>query len=175
MLSVDDKVLFESNAIAEYLDETIEPRLHPEEPVKRARNRAWTDFVPDFSRRLGTVTYAKTAEALAEALDKAAPAMSRLEEALERERGNDGPYFNGASLSLVDASYAPFLLRFSIAEKYLQSGLLNDYPHLQQWTDALVNNELVTQSVAPEFYDTFDAMLRSRGTLAAEISGANKV
>jgi glutathione S-transferase len=38
---VDSKdSLFESNAIAEYLDETASPRLHPEDPLARARNRA---------------------------------------------------------------------------------------------------------------------------------------
>ena len=37
VLRVDDRVsLFESNAIAEYLDETIAPRLHPEDPLERA-------------------------------------------------------------------------------------------------------------------------------------------
>jgi len=41
VLKDDDAVLFESNAIAEFLDEMIEPRLHPLDPVKRARNRAW--------------------------------------------------------------------------------------------------------------------------------------
>ena len=51
VLSVDDKVsLFESNAINEYLDETIEPRLHPEDPVQRAINRAWTDYPADVLR-----------------------------------------------------------------------------------------------------------------------------
>ena len=50
VLRVDEKVsLFESNAIAEYLDETIAPRLHPDDPVQRAINRAWTDYVPTFA------------------------------------------------------------------------------------------------------------------------------
>ena len=50
VLRIDDKVsLFESNAIAEYLDETIAPRLHPEDPIERAINRAWTDYVPTFA------------------------------------------------------------------------------------------------------------------------------
>ena len=40
-LTIDDKVtLFESNAINEYLDETVTPRLHPEDPIVRAINRA---------------------------------------------------------------------------------------------------------------------------------------
>src|SRR3970282_14230 len=50
VLVVDGKVrLFESNAIAEYLDETVAPRLHPDDPIAGARNRTWTDFVPTFA------------------------------------------------------------------------------------------------------------------------------
>jgi glutathione S-transferase len=53
VLRVDDSVsLFESSAINEYLDETIAPRLHPEDPVQRAINRAWTDYVPTFAEHV---------------------------------------------------------------------------------------------------------------------------
>src|SRR5258708_39643069 len=56
VLRVDDRVsLFESNAIAEYLDETVAPRLHPEAALARAVNRAWTDYVPTFAE-VGTAT-----------------------------------------------------------------------------------------------------------------------
>ena len=59
VLRVDDKVsLFESNAINEYLDETIAPRLHPDDPVARAINRAWTDYVPTFAESVTAVAYA---------------------------------------------------------------------------------------------------------------------
>ena len=61
VLSVDDKVsLFESNAINEYLDETIEPRLHPDDPVQRAINRAWTDYLPTFSEMVTGVRPMRT-------------------------------------------------------------------------------------------------------------------
>src|SRR5476649_2323306 len=61
VLSVDDSVsLFESNAIAEYLDETIAPRLHPDDPVLRAVNRAWTDYVPTFATAAVGLGYAMT-------------------------------------------------------------------------------------------------------------------
>ena len=33
VLKVGEEILFESNAIAEYLDEMVEPRLHPEDPI----------------------------------------------------------------------------------------------------------------------------------------------
>ena len=60
VLRIDDRVsLFESNAIAEYLDETIAPRLHPEDPVARAVNRAWTDYLPSFAEAVTAVAYAE--------------------------------------------------------------------------------------------------------------------
>src|SRR5438477_6222385 len=61
VLRIDDTVsLFESNAIAEYLDETIAPRLHPEDPVARAVHRAWTDYVPTFADSVTATAYADT-------------------------------------------------------------------------------------------------------------------
>ena len=98
VLKVDDEILFESNAIAEYLDETVEPRLHPEDAIKRARNRAWTDFVPDFSAALNKIGYAKSKEAMEYGLAAAPKAISRLEGALAKERSNEVPYFNGDNL-----------------------------------------------------------------------------
>jgi len=47
--------------------------------------------------------------------------------------------------------YAPFLQRFSLVEQILQTGLLGTYPRIQQWTDALLPNDCVKNSVAPGF------------------------
>jgi len=171
VLVVDDQPLFESNAIAEYLDEVVSPRLHPEDAIKRARNRAWNDFVPDFSRGLSGVTYAKNEEGMQEGFKQAQQRLDRLEGALSTERDNDGPYFNGDQLSLVDASYAPFLHRFAIIERIIQSGLLKDYPLVQAWTDALISNDCVTKSVAPEFEEVFVGNLARRETYAGAILG----
>ena len=39
-----ERVLFESAVIAEYLDETIAPQLHPADPIEKAQHRAWIEF-----------------------------------------------------------------------------------------------------------------------------------
>src|ERR1700704_6987547 len=58
VVRIDDKIsLFESNAINEYLDETIAPRLHPEDPIERALDRAWTDYVPTFASSVTGCAY----------------------------------------------------------------------------------------------------------------------
>ena len=163
VLNVDGEPLFESNAIAEFLDEVVPPRLHPADPIKRARNRAWTDFVPDFSKGLSGVYYQATREGVDEGLAAAPKVLQKLEDAIAQERGNDGPYFNGDRLCLVDAAYAPFLQRFDMAERRLQSGLLNDFPQVKAWSDALLASEIVTGSVAPSFADEWVASLKRRG------------
>ena len=163
VLEVDGNVLFESNAIAEFLDETVPPRLHPEDPIKRARNRAWTDFVPDFSKALAGIYYTKTRAETEQGLAAARKALQRLEDAIGRERGNDGPYFNGGELCLVDAAYAPFLQRLDIADGYLRTRALASFPLVEAWTRALLASETVTGAVAPNFLEEFHANLRRRG------------
>ena len=128
VLVVDDQPLFESSAVAEYLDEVEGPRLHPAEPIKRARNRAWTDFVPTFSPGLSGIYYTKTEAEMAKGLEAAPQRLGKLEEAIANERGNDGPYFNGDTLCLVDAAYAPFLQRFALVERRLRTGIMKDFP-----------------------------------------------
>ncbi len=162
VLLVDDQPLFESNAIAEYLDETVPPRIHPEDPIKRARNRAWTDFVADFSSALSGIYYTKTRDSMAPAIEAAPKRLARLETALATERGNDGPYFNGERLCLVDAAYAPFLQRFEIVERTLKTGVLKSFPLVQAWSDALLANPIVSGSVVADFEDRFLAAMKQR-------------
>jgi glutathione S-transferase len=176
VLKVDDQPLFESNAIAEFLDETFEPRLHPEDPIKRARNRAWTDFLPTFAwgPGLNNVSYCASREALPEALETARQRISRLEEAIEKERGNDGPYFNGETLCLVDAAYAPFFQRFAICDAVLETGLLEEFPLVRAWSETLLADETVTGAVPPEFPEEFDRNLERRGSLAWDLMVAKR-
>ena len=163
VLLVDGTPLFESNAIAEYLDEMVKPHLHPADSINRARNRAWTDFVPDFAKGLSGIYYTKSEAEMHAGLAEAPKRVVKLEEALEKERDNDGPYFNGDKLCLVDAAYAPVLQRFAFVEAKLKTGVLKDFPLVQAWSDALLANETVTGSVVSHFNDEFVKSLKRRG------------
>lgn len=166
VLLVDDQPLFESNAIAEFLDEMVAPRLHPDDPIKRARNRAWTDYIRDFRDAITNITYSKSREEMEVGLAAAPKVIARLEGALATERGNDGSYFNGDRLSLVDAAYGPFLQRFAIVEEILRTGLLKDFPLVQAWSDVLLADPTVSGAVAENFPSEFRENLRRRETYA---------
>ena len=150
VLRIDDKVsLFESNAINEYLDETIAPRLHPDDPVERAINRAWTDYVPTFSEQVTGQAYADDEAAYKASIEKIPVAFERLERALEKQGA--GPLFNGAKYSLVDAAYAPFLQRYFYLDRIKPLGLIGKYPRLKAWADTLMQRPSTHSFPQPEF------------------------
>jgi len=150
VLQIDGKqALFESNAIAEYLEETASPRLHPEDALERARNRAWTDYVTTFASAVTNTSYSDSEEDFAARAPKMAGPFSKLEDALAK-RGNTGPYFNGPKLSLVDAAYAPFLQRYTFMDRLRPLGLIEKYPHVAAWRDALLAAPAVKASTVPE-------------------------
>lgn len=169
VLKVDEACLFESNAIAEFLEEEVAPKLHPSDPIKRARNRAWTDFVPTFSKAVSGIYYAQDEATLNTMLESAKAPLAKLEQAISDERGNSGPYFNGDNISLVDAAYAPFFQRLSMVEEKLKTGLLDAYPQVKSWARALLDTDAVTGSVHDSFPDEFVANLTRRELFVAPL------
>jgi glutathione S-transferase len=167
VLQVDDQPLFESNAIAEYLDEVISPRLHPEDPFTRARHRAWTDYVPTFAAGL-SVYYAKTVEDVEARLPDAHQRLTKITEALQTDAA-DGPFFGGKELCLVDAAYAPFLQRFLLVDRWLNTGLIQAYPLVEEWASALLEDSRVINSVPDNFQSEFIGNLKRRGLYVGEI------
>ena len=150
VLQIDGRdALFESNAIAENLDETAPPRLHPADAIERARNRAWTDYVTTVSSAVTAAAYADTEEEFVARAAKMPAPFGKLEAALA-ERGNAGPYFNGPKLSLVDAAYAPFLQRYTFMDRLRPLGIVEKFPHLAAWREALLAAPAVKTSTVPE-------------------------
>jgi glutathione S-transferase len=163
VLQIDGKeALFESNAIAEYLDEVASPRLHPEDPIQRARNRAWTDYVTTFASAVSNTAYSDSEQDFAARSQKIADPFGKLDEALGR-RGNDGPYFNGPKLSLVDCAYAPFLQRYTFMDRLRPLGTIERFPRLAAWRDALMEAPAVRASTVPEIEQAWQENLVARG------------
>jgi glutathione S-transferase len=161
VLRIDDRVsLFESNAIAEYLDETILPRLHPDDPVERAVNRAWTDYVPTFAAAVTATAYADTEADYHKAAEKIPVPFERLEKALEKQ--GSGPYFDGAKYSLVDAAYAPFLQRYFFLDRVKTLGHIENFPRLKAWGAALIERRSTHSFPPAEFEEMYRTNLKRR-------------
>ncbi len=174
MIRIDDKEsLFESNAIAEYLDETIQPRLHPEDPLERAKHRAWTDYVPTFADVVTATAYAKTEDEYNKEAAKIPVPFERLEKALEKQ--GKGPYFAGAKYSLVDAAYAPFLQRYAFLDRVKTLGCIEKFPRLKAWSEALMARPSTHSFPEAEFEAMYRENLKRRNMWVSKFVGSAQV
>src|SRR5215470_3149843 len=172
VLRLDDRVsLFESGAIAEYLDETTPPRLHPEDPVQRAVNRAWIEYLPTFVDITSGHAYADSEAEYGKAAAQVPTAFEKLEKALAGQ--GSGPFFNGTSYSLVDAAYAPFLQRHLFLERIRKLGQIDKFPRVRAWAEAVAERPS-THSFPPAEYEAMyrDMVKRRRKWISQFVDGS---
>ena len=162
VLKVGDTVLFESAVIAEYLDETNPPALHPADPLLKAKNRAWIEYASELF--MGLYRFV-TASQPGQCDNLQGELRLRLER-LEGELGS-GPFFNGPDFALVDACFAPFFMRLALVEEQQPMRLLKGLPRVERWSRALLARPSVRASVVEDFPELFADSLRQSHCLAA--------
>lgn len=165
VLLVNGASLFESAVICEYLDETVSPPLHPADALQRARERGWMEFGSAVLNAIAGFYNAADESALQA---KAAEIRARLVQ-LDNALGA-GPFFRGASFSLVDAVFGPVFRYFDTFEAIGDFGFFDGLPRLRQWRQALAARASVRDAVRPDYPERLLAFLRQRpSALAARI------
>lgn len=172
VLLVDGQPVFESAVICEYLDETVAPRLHPQDALARARHRGWMEFGSAVLSAIGAFYSAPDEAALA---DRAA-ALQRLFAQVEAQlalRSEAGPYFAGTRFTLVDAVFGPVFRYFDVFDRIGDFGVFTGLPHVAVWRAALAARPSVAGAVGADYGDRLRAFLRARqGALAARMAQA---
>jgi glutathione S-transferase len=159
VLRVGDTSVFESHAILDYLDETLPPRMHPEDALARAEHRGWIAFASAVLDDIAGL-YGATDEAAFDARRTRLAARLAVVEA--RLRG--GPWFDGAAFSLVDAAFAPVFRYVDAFDRIGLTGVMDGKPGLARWRRALARRPSVRAAVAPDYPDRLMAFLRARGS-----------
>jgi len=155
LLQVDDEVLFESAVIVEYLEETQAPRLHPAEPLARARHRAWMEVGSSILADIWTLETTPDRAAFDAKALSLRDKFRRLEAVLDR-----GPYFGGEHFSLVDAVFAPAFRYFDVFDRFVDLGTFTDLPKVQAWRRALAARRSVKSAVIVDYEVRLEAFLR---------------
>ncbi len=159
VLRVDEnRVLFESAVINEYLDETNPPPLHPQDPWRRAHNRAWIEFGSNLIGRQYRMLMAPDEDGFIQERDGLLADLRYVEQQL-----GEGPFFNGAAFSLTDTAYAPLLMRLDLIERRHPQGLFAQTPKVGAWRDALLARPAVRGSVVTDFQERFNAYFAEQG------------
>ena len=156
VLQIDEKeALFESNAIAEYLDETAVA-------ATASRGCAPARAQPRVDRLRADFRLRDLADGVLEHRGRVQHALGEDRRALQEARGcarrnavTTGPYFNGPKFSLVDAAYAPFLQRYTFLDRLKPIGIIEKFPLLTKWRDALLASAAVKESTVPEIEEAW--------------------
>ncbi len=158
----DETVLFESSVIAEYLDEVIEPQLHPVDPLEKARHRAWIEFASSTLVDIYAMFSGDRAEheGRLESLDSK---FARLENQL-----GSGPYFAGERFTIVDAAFGPAFRYFDTFDRMLARDLFQGRPKLSAWREKLRQRPSVVGAVDPDYSQ---ALLRYVGDKEGHMAG----
>jgi len=163
LLKVGEEVLFESAVIVEYLEETLEPKLHPADPLEKARHRAWMEFGASM---LADIWVVETTKDSAEFDTRVATLRGKFQriEALPAL----GRWFAGDRFSIVDAVFAPVFRYFDTFDRMAPLGVLDGLPRIAAWRAALAERPSVRGAVVPDFAERLRAfVLRQAGVLAA--------
>lgn len=178
LLLVGDTPIFESSVICEYLDDIALPRLHPADPLERARHRAWMAFASTVLDAIGALYNAPGEDALAAKACVLRAQFERIEEALASRphfdepffdrHSSDGPFFDGPPLngvfSMVDAAFAPALRYFEVIDGGAWR-LFDGLPRLAAWRAALAQRPSVKAAVGPAYHKRLRAFLAARDSV----------
>jgi len=157
VLLVDGEAIFESAVICEYLDDTVLPRLHPEDPLERARHRAWMEFGSAVLNAIGVFYNAIENDALATAVADLHRRFRMLEAVL-----GAGPYFAGQRFSMVDAVFGPVFRYFDVFDRIADFGVFNGLPKVVAWRHALARRASVREAVGVGYSELLSEFLLKR-------------
>ncbi len=163
LITDDDQVLFESDAIVEYLDETTG------DPVKKAQDRAWSYLASKHYLMQCSAQRSPDEQRLEEGRATLGTAFSKMEARIEARLGA-GPYFHGDSLGMVDIAWLPLLHRAAIIKRYTDFDFLGAFPKVKRWQEAVLATGIAEKSVAEDFESRFTAFYLADTTYLGQLA-----
>jgi glutathione S-transferase len=142
-----ETVLFESSVICEYIEETQAGRkLHPADPLERARHRAWMEFGSAILSDVWGLETTRDPAVYDAKRNAIAGKLATIEASLRH-----GPYFAGDHFSLVDAVFGPIFRYFDVFDTITDTGVFADVPKVRAWRAALAQRPSVRNAVAADY------------------------
>lgn len=150
LITDEGEVLFESDAIVEYIEEVSAPLVLDVSPVQRAKDRAWSYQASKHYLVQCSTMQSSDRETLVERGEKLNKAFEKAEKQL-----GPGPYFNGSDIGNVDIAWLPLPHRAKIVRDHSGYDFLKSYPKVQAWQNAIIETGVAEKSVSDDFEERF--------------------
>ncbi|MBM5782137.1 MAG: glutathione S-transferase family protein [Pelagibacterales bacterium] len=160
LLYVDNKVLFESSVICEYLEEAFpEKPLHSKDLVLKSQERAWMEFSNGLLASIFAVMFAQNQENLEDKKEELVHKIHILEKALSKKTGT---FFGGEKLMLLDITMASVLKPLFFINTKFNLNLLKDCHETSSYVGKLVTNDLLKKVLPDNYSEIFKAFLTKK-------------
>ena len=165
-LLIDEQtVLFESNAIVEYINDISGASLLAADPLPRARERAWIEFASATLNNIGQLYNAKTEADYLRVYSELESKWCALEKNL-----SGSTFFSGEHFSLVDAAFAPLFRYFDALEKFAEFRFLSLCTKTASWRKNLAQRPSVKTAVAANYIDLLTAFVIKRNSYLGSLA-----
>lgn len=150
LITDNEDVLFESDAIVEYLEEAFAPLQANLSPEQKAKNRAWAYLATKHYLVQCSTQRSADAATLQDRVKKLDDAFDKVEKQL-----NGSPFFGGDALGMVDVAWLVLLHRAQIIKDHSGYDFIGNRPKLKAWQTCLLETGLAQKSVVSEFEEAF--------------------
>jgi len=146
LITESGSVLFDADAIVNYLEDRGEPLYQAKDAEQAALIEAWANY--------GSKNYVPQCSAMRSATQQEYQAnfaifnksLFNIEKQL-----SDKPYFLGEQLSRVDVAWLPLLHRAWLIEQHSGVDFLSDYPKIKNWQRSLLSLPWLADTVSDDF------------------------
>lgn len=161
VLEADGHVLFESQVIAEYLDEVTQGSLHPADPLQKARHRAWIEFA---SQTLATLWGFYTVDTAEEFEAKRTALLEQFARVAEQV---EGPFFTGDNFHMVDGVWGTVFRYIQSFENLGDFDFYQGSEKLRNWHDAVLARQSVIDAAPADYHEQLLAFVKNRNSYLA--------
>jgi len=156
----ENKALFESSVICEYLDEVSHGSLHPDDMLDKATHRAWIAYGTEILDCIAKIIYRdKTYKCVETTLAEIADLFCVVEQELSGEK-----YFSGSQFHIVDAVYATIFRYFDVLGELTTLDLFSKLSKIRKWKDALLQRASVQNAVPGNYNELLVKFIKRRNS-----------
>jgi glutathione S-transferase len=165
VLLVEDRPLFESLAILEYLEATYtENILHPKNQFVLAWHRGWMEFSNTLLSLAFGLVFADNAQTI---IDKQQELKNKL--ALFTKQLKYQPYFNGDFFSILDITMASAMQPLLFLSEKFNLNLFENLDNLLQYANNVVSRPSFVKSLPENYAQIFENFLQRKNSFLLKI------
>lgn len=165
MVVDNETVLFESAAIAEYVNDIGGGQLLSSTSVDKARQRAWIEFASATLNNIGQLYSALDETQYKNMVQELNKKWSLVELNLS-ETG----FFSGNNFSLVDAAFAPVFRYFEVFEQFTEFKFLNRHSKISSWRKKMAQRTSVIGAVSQDYPELLTSFVSIRNTYLGQLA-----